>query len=73
MGYTAGSCCGDKVGHGALPVQVSGGGNKGEERVFARRGRREGGHVPKRRKKGGGSGTGTLLGMCSSMTLSFRH
>ena len=28
MGYTAGSRCGDKVGHGALPVQVSGGGIK---------------------------------------------
>ena len=28
-------------------------GNKGEERGFARRGRRAGGRVPKRRKKGG--------------------
>ena len=25
MGYTYGSCCGDKVGHGALPAQASGG------------------------------------------------
>ena len=35
------------------------GGNKGEERGFARRGRHVDGRVPKRRKKGGGSGTGT--------------
>ena len=28
MGYTAGSRCGDKVGHGALPTQASGGGIK---------------------------------------------
>ena len=54
MGYTAGSRCGDKVGHGALPAQASGGGNKGEERGFAQRGRRAGGRVPKRKKKGGG-------------------
>ena len=59
MGYTVGSRCGDTVGHGALPMQASGGGNKGEERGFARRERRVGGRVPKRRKKGGGSGTGT--------------
>ena len=25
MGYTAGSRCGDKIGHGALPAQASGG------------------------------------------------
>ena len=25
MGYTVGSRCGDKVGHGALPAQASGG------------------------------------------------
>ena len=25
MGYTDGSRCGDKVGHGALPAQASGG------------------------------------------------
>ena len=24
MEYTDGSCCGDKVGHGALPVRASG-------------------------------------------------
>ena len=54
MGYTAGSRCGDKVSNGVLPAQASGGGNKGEERGFARRGRRAGGRVPKRRKKGGG-------------------
>ena len=29
------------------------GGNTGEQRGFAQRGRRAGGHVPKRRKKGG--------------------
>jgi len=32
MGYTAGSCCGDKVGHGDLPVQVRGGGGGIKER-----------------------------------------
>ena len=32
MGYAAGSRCGDTAGHGALPSQASGGGNKGEER-----------------------------------------
>ena len=58
MGYTAVSRYGDTAGHGALPTQASGGGNKGEERGFARRGRRAGDRVPKRRKKGGGSGTG---------------
>ena len=36
MGDTAGSHCGDIVGHGALLAQASGGGNKGEERGFAR-------------------------------------
>ena len=32
MGYIDGSCCGDKVGHGAPPAQATEGENKGEER-----------------------------------------
>ena len=54
MRYTAGSRYGDTVSHGTLPAQMSAGGNKGEERGFARRGRRADDRVPKRRKKGGG-------------------
>ena len=36
-GYTNGSCCGDKVGHGALPVRASGGIWRGEERLCSMR------------------------------------
>ena len=32
MGYTTGSCCGDKVSHGALPTRVAERIRRGEER-----------------------------------------
>ena len=51
MEYTDGSCCGDKHGHGALTAQASGWEIKEEIRGCARRGRRAGSSVPKRRKE----------------------
>jgi len=55
MGYTNGSCCGDKVGHGALPARAI------EGRIRERGGDSLSGEgvwmtVPKRRKGGRGSG-----------------
>ena len=65
MGYTDGSCCEDKIRHGALPTQAAEGEIK-ERRGGQVRSTRQacGGRVTKRREKGegrgneGGSGTG---------------
>ena len=59
MGYTAGSRCGDKVSHGALPAQAIGGGGIKE----MREGSLDEGGVraavsPKEERREGGSGTG---------------
>jgi len=63
MEYTDGSCCGDKIGHGALPAQVSGWENKGEEiRGCARQGGVRATGSPKE-EKGEGKKGGPVRGM----------
>ena len=59
MGYIDGACCGDKLGDMVRFLRERERGNKGEERGSARRGRRAGGRVTKRRRKGEGRGSGT--------------
>jgi len=63
MGYTDGSCCGDKVGHGALPARAAEREDK-ERRGegFARRGRRAAAVSPREEKERGRGGSGTERG-----------
>ena len=56
MGYTDGPCCGDKHNHGVLPARAAEGEIKESRGGSARRGRRAGDHVHKRRKEGGEGG-----------------
>ena len=56
MGHIDGACCGDKLGDMVRFLRERERGNKGEERGSARRGRRAGGRVTKRRRKREGNG-----------------